>query len=361
MITTSSKITKSRIIWKLTTAALALYVMSGCVTGKDKPIAKKDIFDTNSERVVVQRIDTKEPIVSPFSKNHWMDARRTKVASIKRIHGLLATGESLAAERDARKFLMVNPDNVEGLTALASALAQSGQYDLAAYYAKLVATKLPNNPHSLNIQGLSILISATKIEDFRQAETLFQRAFDGSESEVAAGLNLGDLYLELGNSDSALKIFATTRSRCKDCIPALMGFGIASRRLGNYSEALDAFNIVSRSNKANVDALYHIALVYRDGLKNRSKAEDVLRQLIATTGGNNSVKERAQTVLRSMLTETDPGKTAVAAGNGNDFDDLSRDLEKPEGTKVQAKGAEEKQGAAAIPADYEKESDDGQF
>jgi tetratricopeptide (TPR) repeat protein len=288
-----------------------IIVASGCVTGEKKAVKEKDIFETSVEKVVVQRIDSKETVVSPFGKNHWMDARVGKATSIKRIHALLATGESLAAEKESRKFLAAHPGNAEGLTALASALAQSGQYDIAAYYAKLVAAKFPENPHSLNIQGLSILIGATRIEEFRRAESLFQRAFDGSDSEVAAGLNLGDLYLELGNSDSALKIFNTVRSRCHDCNPAVMGFGVASRRLGHYSEALDAFKMVVSNNKSDVEAMYHIALIYRYGLKDRKKAEETLRALMAANSDKSSVKERAQTVLRSMLSEVSPAKTAL--------------------------------------------------
>jgi tetratricopeptide (TPR) repeat protein len=379
MIVSSRKTVKAGYRRMMIGALMASFTASGCITGTEKNAAEKDIFETTTEKVVVQRIDSKDPILSPFGKNHWMDARGATAVSIKRIHALLATGESLPAERDARKYLVMHPGDVEGLTALSSALAQSGQYDLAAYYAKLVAAKLPDNPHSLNIQGLAILIGATRIDEFRRAESLFQRAFDGSESEVAAGLNLGDLYLELGNSDSAAKIFSTARTRCHNCIPALMGFGIASRRTGRYSDALEAFNKVVSANKLEVEALYHIALVYRDGLNDRKKAEETLRTLIATNTERASVKERAYTVLRAMLSETPHADTAIAEsdakksdpteGEATQSDEPTLTLDAADsdfGTVSSADKSPDKNAAEAVDSDdgtfstgFDKEKDDG--
>ncbi len=310
--------------WLLRTATSILTIAStvGCVSNGQKSLKDANLVTSDNNQAVVVQVYGKEPLLSPVGKNYWLDARSTKANSMKRIHGLLATGEAIAAEKEARLFLSKNPANMEALTALTSALVQSGQYDLAAYYAKIIARKIPDSSFSLNVQGLATLMDAAKIDDFRNAEQLFRQSFESSPNEVAAGLNLGHLYLELGNSKSAQRIFNEVRNRCADCVPALMGYGIASRRNGDHSEAIDVLNRVVKTDKANVEAMYHTALVYKDGLNDRKQAEQVLRNLIATDTKQTAIRERAHSVLRSMRSEATPGTAETAKGELKNGDEM---------------------------------------
>jgi tetratricopeptide (TPR) repeat protein len=297
----------------LKTVALPLVsVAASCVTIGKQDVKNSNLFETTPDRIVVQRIDDPSPVLSPYGRNYWLDARGARDTSLKRIHALLATGEGLAAEKDARKYLISHPGDIEGMTALASALAQSGQYDLAAYYARIVASKLPDNPHSLNIQGLALLVNGGRIDELKRAESLFQRAFDSSQAEVAAGLNLGWLYLELGNPANALKVFEQVQSRCLDCTAALMGYGIASKRVGNFDESRVAFERVLKKKKDDSEALYHLGLVYRDGLNNKLKAEEMLKRVLASNTGNAGIKEKASTVLGTLRGENGAKDRALA-------------------------------------------------
>ncbi|MEZ4741636.1 MAG: tetratricopeptide repeat protein [Bdellovibrionota bacterium] len=299
---------------------LAVAYLTSCTTtsgSQNSNDISNDIFDTTTEKVVIQKVGEKDPVVSPHDRNHWLKLRSTNDLSIKKIYGLIATNESLAAERAARKFLEKNPGSVEGLTALATALAISGQYDLAAYYSKLLTKKLPDNPHSFNIKGLAVLNSATRMEDYRKAESYFQRAFESSKAEIAAGLNLGQLYLELGNSNTALEIFASTSERCHSCIPAQMGYGIAAKRMGKSSEALAAFKNVIKDDKEFAPAWYHMALVYKNSLSDQKKAEESLKQVLSMQTADNSIKDLAHTLLRSIKAENEKQLIAGEDTAGN--------------------------------------------
>jgi tetratricopeptide (TPR) repeat protein len=295
------------------TLIFAIQLSSCATTGNDKieGLESKNIFAAKADQVVVQKIGKKKPVISPYGSSHWIKNRESKSMTIQTIQGMLATNEALGAERLARKYLAKNPGDIEGLTALSSALAMSKQYDLAAYYAKLISKKLPENPHSLNIQGLAALMGAKRIEEFKRAERLFQRSFDSSDSEIAAGLNLGNLYLELGNSQAALKIFQTTEKRCSDCVPSLMGHGIAARRLGKNEEALVAFNKLLDQEEEHAPALYHKALVYRDGYHDNKKAEESLRVLLESPTIASVQKRQAHALLRSIRA-LNPRNQAVA-------------------------------------------------
>ncbi len=256
---------------------------------------------------VVAQGGRKEPVVSAHDRRYWLDMRQAK-ATLPKMSGALATGESSAAIDLAREHLAKHPGDADALTMMATALAMSRNYDLAAYYAALVEKARPGDGVALNIKGMAAMLQAkARIADFRKAEGFFQQAFTADPGQIAPGLNLGALQLELGNAAAAAATFGEVAKRCHQCSVALMGYGIASSRRHQYAAAKGAFEAVLQKNPIHTGALYNLALVYRNGYNNKKQAEKYLDQLLTDSRIKDpSARERAQTVLRSVKAEASP-------------------------------------------------------
>lgn len=291
--------TVQSILKKTFSIAFICGVLNSCSTIQNG-YSLSNMFSSDSDKVVVQKAGSKLPILSPYGKKHWYEARQSAKSEIKRIQAILATGDYRSAEKSARVYLEKMPGDLDGLTVLSSALAMRGKYQLAAYYAKLISKKMPNNAYSLNLQGLAILMQASHMSEYKRAQKLFRQSFENSNKEIAAGLNLGNLYLDLGNVSAALGIFEETSNRCNNCTPALLGYGIAAKSLRKYPEAQDSFESILEKEPNNPHALVYLAEVYDRGLNDRNNAIKFLNKAIASNNTPHSLKNYAYIQLRNI-------------------------------------------------------------
>ena len=237
-------------------------------------------------------------------RKFWVDIRTNTKDEVKKMYAALASGESIAAGDLARERLKKYPGDQDGLVVLAGSLALDKKYDLAAYYSKMILKKDPGHPLAHNILGLQAMMRPkSRMADFNEAIGHYARAFE-NDNEVAGGLNLGNLYLELGNSGAAEQVFAEVSKRCENCIDGLMGYGIATSRNGRYQKAVAIFDQVLDQQSNHSGALYQMALVQQNGYRNQEKAIDYLETLLAESKTSDTyVKERAQSTLRKIKTE----------------------------------------------------------
>lgn len=308
---------------KLITTLLAGALLAACTTSGKKTAGEGDLAKSTGESVVQQQGRT-EPVVSQHERKYWLDMRQSK-GILPRIDGALATGEATAALDLARGYLAKHPGEPRAMMALSAALVMNRSYDLAAYYAGLVEKQQPGNAAALNVKGMAAMLTPkARLADFQKAIGFFQAALDADATHVAAGLNLGSLYLELGNAKAAGEVFAKTVQRCDDCTAALMGHGIAMARSQQKEKAVKSFEAVLARHGRHTGAMYQLALVYKNGYNDRKKAEKYLFQILAEKSpADQYAKERAQTVLRVLKGEAsseertmiaeDEGETAPAA------------------------------------------------
>jgi hypothetical protein len=246
----------------------------------------------------------------------WLELKKTEKNEIRKMHAMLATGGSLDAEREARNYLQAKPGDIDGILVLASALAQSRQYELADYYAQLLEKNPQTKAHALNIRGLALLLNADSEVEYRAAQNELLAAHKANSRQIAAGLNLGTLYLEIGNASAATGIFQETSVRCSKCQPALLGYGIASLRSQKYKDAESAFEELLGKNKNDAMATYHLALTYLLGSKNKTKAEATLKRLLQDdTQGSSDLRQRAQVVLKKIKGDKDEGTDSFLDSN----------------------------------------------
>ena len=271
---------------------------------------------------VVTQAGRQDPIVSQHQRRYWLDVRSNSKSSLAKAEAALATGESAAAVGLARNFLKNRPGDSDALLILASALALERNYDLAAYYAKQVERGSPGHPGALNIRGLAILLAPNnRVKDYQTAATLFREAFGNSE-EIAAGMNLGHLALELGDATEAEDVFGEVRRRCNQCNASLLGFGIASSRLQHFDAARKALRAILAKSPSHSRALFHLAIIERNGFGNNKEASKYLEKLLATRNSQNlDLKERAQTVLRVINGEATVGERQSLASDANNSAD----------------------------------------
>jgi tetratricopeptide (TPR) repeat protein len=283
---------------------MAALLAAGCTSvgpgARDEALAPtKD----GGATVVIQP-GQEEPVVATHDRQYYLQQRRSKDPG-QRLRGSLATGEAEAAIQLAKARLAKQPGDVEALTMLTSALALTKNYTLAAYYAGQLQRLQPGSPVALNIKGLAVMLSPkARLGDFKTAVGYFQEAFSADESQIAPGLNLGNLQLELGNAAAAAETFSQVAGRCGQCVAGLMGEGIALARSREYKKAEAAFQAVLSKRPNHAGALYNLALVYRNGYNNPKQAEKYLYSVLNDSHTKNvALKERAQVVLRMIKGE----------------------------------------------------------
>ena len=244
----------------------------------------------------------------------YYSAERQSRNPEQRLTAALANGDGEAAISLAKAKLKQQPGDEVSLAKLSVALAETRNYDLAAYYAHLLLKVRPEHPVALNVQGLAVVMAQNpRLKDYRLAEDLFTRAIAAAQDQVAPALNLAALRLELGNAKGAYLAYQTAASRCLRCSVALMGAGVSASRAGLSDEAKAAFTAVLSQEPNQPVALYNLALLARTAYRDPAAAEGYLTQLLRgplregrSVAAPSGLKERAQMLLRSIKAERSP-------------------------------------------------------
>jgi tetratricopeptide (TPR) repeat protein len=239
----------------------------------------------------------------------------------------LAAGEFNAGIQEALAVIQNHPKHRGALIVLASAYALSKDFERARLYARLLERYHPGTPEALNIEALAIMLRPqANMMDYRQAATMFEQAFSMSSSEIAAGLNLGSLYLEIGNADKAAEVLATVKSRCDGCSEARHRLGVALTRIGRFDQAHSEFQQVLAENPKDAEALYRLALVSKNGYNDLEKSKGYLRQVLTLdTKANGAVYRQAHVMLRRLegmdSRKFGSGSAVAQSRDGSDAED----------------------------------------
>lgn len=293
-----------------TLIALSLAVtFAACTTTKtpeEKTAARREATEARvkggANYEMVQQSNTNHEMFSNLTREQWVDVRSSSKNRELKLFSTLGTREWSVAAQDARERLKKKPRDLTSLIVLATALTMQKNYNLASYYADLIEKEYPGRPETLNIRALAI-INRPRItmRDYRDGVNLLRQAFDENGSEVAAGLNLGHLYLELGSPAQAHDIFKAVVQRCGSCEVGLLGLGISASRLGQYKDAEASFSKVLRKAPNHPQALYRLALIAHYGYNKDSDAKSYLKKLLADSPDQEKeLKRRANFLLRSI-------------------------------------------------------------
>jgi tetratricopeptide (TPR) repeat protein len=305
--------------WAISTVITLALSQTGCVTMKNAlsglsgDAKKKDARIESGEMVVVQQAGARKPLISKFDREQWVSIRRNTNKSHIKAYAALAAGEWEVAIKEAHAYLKTTPKDKVALTILASSLIMQKNYTLAGHYAKTIERHHGITADSQNILGITTLFqSGNQIKDLLRAQKYFASSFEKSESEIAAGLNLGQLQLELGHSEAAVDTFKEVKDRCNQCKPAVMGAGIALSRVGKYDAAQSEFDIILDRNSGDREGLYRMALLYKNGFQDDDAAMDTLQELISESRQDDALQRRARSVV-SRIRDKELNKSLVAS------------------------------------------------
>lgn len=250
---------------------------------------------------VVQQTNGNE-VMTQIDRETWVQLRKAANSQEVKLYATLGAKEWEVAASDARAYLSANPKNKTALTVLATSLAMQKNYALAAYYGSLLNRYYPGFSEAKNLMGLATLNRPNaSYSDYTKAANYFAQAFDGSDTQIASGLNLGHLYLQLGNAQSAVDVFGAVRQRCNDCTESLVGFAVASSRTRDFKAAKDAFSKVLEKDTNHPGALYYLALIENYGQKRPDRAITLLSKIIKDTSQRDmDTKRKANALLRRL-------------------------------------------------------------
>ncbi len=309
---------------------LLVVSFSACTTTGSKSAS---LSSAKSQEPILGQVGSSKFVLSSLDRKHWVQLRKSTTNQSEKLYATLAAGAWEAAEAEARNYLLKNPRNEQALTVLVIATSMQKKHPLAAYYAGLIETYHRPSSESLNARALAT-VTAPKadINDFQNAVQLFHQAFYETNTEIAAGLNLGRLYLELGDAQGASEIFAETRQRCKDCLPSLVGHGIANSRLRKLSKAKTIFHLVLKINPHHPQALYRLALIAKEDKQIKQAKRYLDLVMIHAKSSNYIIAKKAEELVRTLDSQSDISNIASDSssekkqGNSSQQDDLLIDV-----------------------------------
>ncbi len=307
--------------------ATSLLLAHGCNTTGTTSNASKEVSGIKmgfAEDPIVLQTSGKT-LMKQISRDRWVSLRNSSKSELVRLYANLGAAEWDIAIADARKYLENHPQDETAITVLALALTMKQNYSLAGYYAKLLDKYHPGNPEVKNILGLAEMSRpGATFEDFKEAIRYFESAFNASETQIASGMNLAQLHLEMGNLEASRDVFHAVYSRCGKCTQAGLGYGIALARLQDYAKAEEAFHDVLDSDKHNPFARYYLALVAKYGRNDNQAAMDNLQAMLNDTEAKNiEMQRKANFLLRRIQAQVygspkDKAQAARAAGKKKD-------------------------------------------
>lgn len=267
-------------------------------TGGDKGTdAKLDFAD---KPIVLQT--SGKTLMKQITRDRWVAIRNSTKSEHIKLYADLGAAEWDAGITDSRNYLQNHPQDEVALTVLALALTMKQNYSLAGYYAKLLDKYHPGNPEVKNILGLVAMSKpGATFEDYKEAIRLFEGAFNSSQTQIASGMNLAQLHLEMGNLEASRDVFHAVYSRCGKCSEAGLGYGIALARLQSFAKAEDTFNDVLSDDKHNPYARYYLALIAKYGKNDNQEAMSQLQAMLDDTESKNmEMQRKANFLLRRI-------------------------------------------------------------
>lgn len=282
---------------------LSIALTSACATSKDGA-ANLDSTTAPLEfsgKPIVYQTSGKS-LMQQISRDKWVSIRSSSKNEYMKLYASLGAAEWDVAITDARNFLQNNPKDEVGLTVLSLALTMKQNYPLAAYYAKLLEKTHPGNAEVKNILGLAEMSKpGATYDDYKEAIRYFEGAFNTNQSQIASGMNLGALHMEMGNLEGARDVYAAVWGRCGKCSEAGLGYGIALARMQSYAKAEDVFNDVIDEDKHNMFARYYLALIANYGKNDKEGAMKQLQAMLDDTDTKNvEMQRKANFLLRRI-------------------------------------------------------------
>ncbi len=286
---------------------LSIVSLSACTTlsGTNPGDARKGASKLSYSKSPIVHQTNGRNIMRKLDRDAWVEIRNSSKSEHVKLYGALGAAEWDVAVQDAHTYLQNHPQDEVALTVLAISLAMKQNYSMSAYYADLLNQYHPGNPEVHNLLGLALMNKAgASYADFQAAKKEFELAFDGSGQQIASGLNLAHLNLQMGNAEAARDIYQAVKPRCGDCTEANMGYGIALSRLREFGKAEVVFSDLLKKDPHSPYARFYLALVAKYGRNDNKAAIGQLTALVEDPEIKNvEMQRKANFLLRRIQAE----------------------------------------------------------
>ncbi len=232
-------------------------------------------------------------------------ATRLRLASLLR-----EAGDTKGSLETVREVLRRNPDgkaladaNVElGLIYLAA-----GRVELAELVLSKAATADAKNPRVWN----ALALLALKEGKDQQAFQRLDHATDLDPSFRDARFNKASVLLDAGDyAQARSELLAALKGQSEGAdIDALVALGVADRGLGNLKEAKADWERVLAIVPKHADALYNLAVLEMDFLRDEARARDLLGRYLEAASEDHPRQKEA----RARMQELGPTSTPEPA------------------------------------------------
>jgi len=243
----------------------------------------------------VEKMEKATEIDPTFAKAHYQAAQVYEV-------DLEEYGE---AERHYRAATDIEPNNAEYTYGLARALGAQGDYEKAVqFYRRTIDNDQKHGKawFRLGIAQRTLGKHADAVDSFMQAIEVTPRLrMDDDDPGGAHYHKLGDLYVEFGLYDKALKVYENGLYNNPDTPRLYQGRGVAQLELERYEQAAESFQKVLELEETHTSALYNLA-VARQQMGNHDEAIQALETFlqVASRGDNRARIAAAQGLMNKL-------------------------------------------------------------
>lgn len=178
-------------------------------------------------------------------------------------------------EKAAEQLLGQNPQDLKALNALGLYHYRRGHFLAARYFFTRAQQVNPNAGEIYNNLGLVALSMNEQHEGIRN----FRKALELNPSDGIAAANLGSIYVQEGDFVKALTVLEVAVKRGMRETRTLSNYGIALSAAGKYDSAKLALEEAIKQNSTNKEALYALATLLIDRMKQYSEGLDQLNRL----------------------------------------------------------------------------------
>ncbi|MFB6373883.1 MAG: tetratricopeptide repeat protein [Bradymonadaceae bacterium] len=218
------------------------------------------------------------------------------------------------AERHYRDATDIDPDDPKFTYGLARVLAAQGDYEEAiSYYRKTIDNDKKHGKawFRLGIAQRTLGKHADAVDSFMKAIEVAPRLrMDEEDTGGAQYHALGDLYVEFGFYDKALKVYENGLVNNSKCPRLFQGRGVAQLELERYEAAAESFQKALEIDESNTSALYNLA-VARQKMGKPEEAIKVLEKFlrVANRGDNRARIAAAQGLMNKLEDELEKKKS----------------------------------------------------
>jgi tetratricopeptide (TPR) repeat protein len=228
---------------------------------------------------------------------------RLRLASLLREAG--DTDGSVKVVREVLRRNAQGKDLADANVELGLVYMAAGKEELAELVLGKAAALDPKNPRVWNALGLLALKQGKDQEAFQRLD----HATDLDPAFRDARFNKASVLLDAGDyAQAKSELGAALKGESGD-VEALIAFGVAERGLGDYKGARESWEKVLVEQPMNADALFDLAVLQMDFLKDEAKARELLARYLAAAPDDHPRQKDARSRLGELGAAATPATT----------------------------------------------------